>query len=241
MTTVTNQVMTTDEYDKFKVLIGNRDLNRLHLQRLEKSILKNPLFTTIMVNEKFEIIDGQHRFNIIKKHKLPLNYIICQGYGLDEVHVLNANQKKFDAIDYLDGYVKQGLPEYIKFKNFMDKFDFKIMVCLSLLRNTAQNGTNTRDFYEGTFVCQNIAKAEKLAKDLIKIRSLFEDADKTLFVTAYLTVTKSPNWNADEFIEKLKIQKGKLEIQGKASQYVTLIEDIFNYKRREKVSLRYSK
>lgn len=241
MTKTINQVFTTDEYHNFKTLSGNRNLNRLHLQRLEKSILANPLFTTIMVNEKFEIIDGQHRFDIIKKHKLPLNYIICEGYGLNEVHVLNANQKKFDAIDYLDGYVKQGLPEYIKFKNFMDKFDLKIMVCISLLRNTAQNDKSSRSFYNGTFKCQDIDKAEKLARDLIKIKNLFEPADKHLFVTAYMTVSKSPNWNADEFIDKLKIQKGKLEIQAKAVYYVNLIEEIFNYKRREKVSLRYSK
>lgn len=240
MTQTTNQVFTTDEYDNFKTLSGNRNVNQLHLKRLEKSILKNPLFTVIMVNERFEIIDGQHRFEIIKKHKLPLNYIVCKGYGINEVHILNANQKKFDAIDYLDGYVKQGIPEYIKFKNFMDRYKFGINTCISLWRGGVQNDSKSRHFYSGNFKCADYQQAEKLAIGLVKIKAIFPDADRQTFVCAYLAVSKSSNWDVDEFVDKLKFQKGKLLPGLKARDFITIIEEIYNFKRREKVSLKYS-
>jgi ParB-like chromosome segregation protein Spo0J len=82
-----NQVHTTTDYFLFKSIDGNRNKNLLHINRLRESMSKNYLFTVIIVNENYEIIDGQHRFDVIQELKLPLNYIVCKGYGLKEVHV----------------------------------------------------------------------------------------------------------------------------------------------------------
>ena len=87
------QVHTTEDYFMFKPIDGNRNKNLLHINRLKKSMAENYLFTVIIVNEKYEIIDGQHRFHVIEELKLPLNYIVCKGYALEEVHILNANSK----------------------------------------------------------------------------------------------------------------------------------------------------
>ena len=43
----------------------------------------------------------------------------------------------------------------------------------------------------------------------------------------------------DEFIKKLKIQSTKLVDCINQDQYTMLIEDIYNFKRKEKVNLRY--
>ena len=64
---VINHVHTTTDYFLFKPINGNRNINRLHLSRLKKSIEENYLFTVIIVNENYEIIDGQHRFECIKE------------------------------------------------------------------------------------------------------------------------------------------------------------------------------
>lgn len=87
------QVHTTTFYPLFKPIDGNRTLNTLHLNRLRNAMVDNYLFTVIIVNERYEIIDGQHRFECIKELGYPLHYIICKGYGLDEVHILNQNSK----------------------------------------------------------------------------------------------------------------------------------------------------
>ena len=100
------QILTTNNYELFKSIDGNRNVNELHLSRLKKSIQKKYLFTFILVNEKHHIIDGQHRFEVIKELGLPLNYVVCKGYGINEVHQLNENSKNWNADDYLDGYCK---------------------------------------------------------------------------------------------------------------------------------------
>ena len=83
MVKYSNQVHKTTDYFLFKPIDGNRNKNLLHINRLKKSISENYLFTVIIVNENYEIIDGQHRFECIKELELPLYYITCKGYGLN--------------------------------------------------------------------------------------------------------------------------------------------------------------
>lgn len=79
------QVHTTKNYYLFKTINGNRDINQLHLTRLSESFKKRHLITIIIVNERFEIIDGQHRFLVSKDLNLPVYYTILKNYGLNEV------------------------------------------------------------------------------------------------------------------------------------------------------------
>jgi hypothetical protein len=49
----------------------------------------------------------------------------------------------------------------------------------------------------------------------------------------------NPNFEFTELIQKLKIQPTALQHCTDVAQYVALIEEIYNYKRRDKVNLRY--
>ena len=118
-----SQVHTTMDYAKFKSISGNRQINRLHFNRLKNSIAENYLFTTIIVNENYEIIDGQHRFQCIKELQKPLHYIVCKGYGINEVQRLNVNTKNWTTFDYINGYIDLGLRDYAVYKEFQNKYN----------------------------------------------------------------------------------------------------------------------
>jgi ParB-like chromosome segregation protein Spo0J len=80
------EILKTSDYTLFRTIEGNRNINLLHLNRLRQSMLEKYLFTIIIVNENMEIIDGQHRFTVCRELGLPVYYVICQDYGLAEVH-----------------------------------------------------------------------------------------------------------------------------------------------------------
>jgi ParB-like chromosome segregation protein Spo0J len=82
---VVNQVNQTNDYEMFKTLDGNRTVNKLHVSRLKESFKTAYLLSPILINQQNQIIDGQHRFEAAKILGLPVNYIICNDYGLKEV------------------------------------------------------------------------------------------------------------------------------------------------------------
>ena len=62
-----NQVLMTNDYSMFESMSGNRDVNDLHIKRLKESMQEKYISVPIIVNEKNQIIDGQHRFQSAKE------------------------------------------------------------------------------------------------------------------------------------------------------------------------------
>lgn len=238
MVKYSNQVHTTTDYFLFKSIDGNRNKNLLHINRLKKSMAENYLFTIIIVNENYEIIDGQHRFEVIQELKLPLNYIVCNGYGLNEVHILNQNSKTWTSDDYLDGYCKLGYKDYLKYKEFKELYGIGHYECMWLL-NGSQLSNPTQVFFTGEFKIKNYNEACNIIEKIMLVEPYYEDWKRRSFILAMLQLFKNPNFELTEFLQKLKLQPTALSNCSTTNQYVSLIEEIYNYRRREKVNLRY--
>jgi hypothetical protein len=233
-----NQVHTTTDYFLFKSIDGNRNKNLLHINRLKKSISENYLFTIIIVNEKYEIIDGQHRFDVIQELKLPLHYVICKGYGLSQVHILNQNSKTWNMDDYLEGYCSLGYADYIKYKAFKEDYNIGHNETLTLLCGVSKGGKN-EEFFNGSFKIKNLVEAKKNIEKIALSSSYYNGWKRRGFIFAMLGMFKNKSFDMNEFIQKLKQQPTSLKDCPTTSAYIVLIEEIYNYRRREKINLRY--
>jgi hypothetical protein len=237
------QVHTTKDYSLFKTLNGNRDVNQLHLTRLKESMKKNHLTTIIMVNEKFEIIDGQHRFLISQELKLPINYIISKNYGLAEVQILNANMKNWTIVDYVNGYCDLGFKDYEIYREFINEYGFTNQVALFLLSGEFACGTSevsiSTKFKEGKFKINDLNNSKKMADKIMMIEPYYKGFLRRSSIYALIGMFKNENFEFTEFLAKLKQQPTTLQDCTNVSQYKSLIEEIYNYRRREKVNLRY--
>lgn len=238
MAKYSNQVQTTKNYGMFSKLDGNREPNLLHLKRLTSSMSERYLFTVIIVNEKMQVIDGQHRLSACIELGLPVYYIVVNGYGLKEVQILNANSKTWNHADYLQGYCDLGYTEYIKFREFKDTYQLQHSDCLLLLCGS-DNGDICKDFYNGTLKIKNLNDAEDMAIKLQMIGNYFDGYKASSFVRVMRQMMLRDNFVFSEFISKLQLQPTALKACVRASEYKLLIEDIYNYKRREKVNLRF--
>lgn len=232
------KVYTTKNYDQFRHLDDNRDINQLHLERLKESMQDVYLFNPIIVNENLEVIDGQHRLEDCRQLNLPVRYISVDGYGIREVQVMNANSKNWGPKDYLQSYVKNGYPEYITYKSFQEKYGFDHQVNLILLNNSdKRNGYD--EFNSGKFKVHNLRKAERVANYLMQIKPYYSGYRRRSFVYAILSIIDKPGFTLDELLAKIKLQPSALVDCTSTEKYRELLEDIYNYRRRDKINLRF--
>jgi hypothetical protein len=233
-----NKVYKTSDLTIFKTLDGNRDVIQSHLKRLSKSMKDRKLFSPIIVNEKMEVIDGQHRLMASKNNNVAIEYIIVNGYGLKEVQILNANSKNWNSDDYMNGYCDLKNQEYIKYKDFKDTYGFGHSECQALLSN--QISSNLQPvFNSGQFKIKDYKKAVDMAERITMISEFYNGYKRRSFVFALMALFNNDVFEFTQFIQKLKIQPTALVDCTTASAYLLLIEDIYNYKSRNKVSLRY--
>lgn len=251
-----NQVYKTNDLSIFKQIKGNRPPNPQHIRRLASSIEKNGMLQNpILVNGKMEVIDGQHRLKAAEKTNSPVFYIVIQGYKIEEVQILNLNQKNWTSKDFMHGYAEMGVESYVKLKNFYEKNNmFNITDCISLCSNLPSNNygvnkkfdkrrgkeTNQSEvFEEGTWRGRDFDLAQDWADKIKMVEMYYQGYNKSTFVKTIIGLLNRDNFDFYEFLGKLKIQPGKMVDCSNINQCRMLIEEIYNYRRREKVNLRY--
>lgn len=243
-------IFETNDYDRFSFLDGNRGINDLHVKKLKQSMEAVYLFALIIINEFYQIIDGQHRFLAAKELGLPIRFTIIEGASLADVHRYNAINRVWKDEDYLIGYCDLGYLYYVKMKEFMDKFpEFSILSALRILTQLSsgvKQGTvdgkkvgNAGDFRSGKFIIPDLPKSYEIAERLQMFKPYFEGYTDPTFISAMLKIFSNPDYNHAEMLTKLRIQPTALIPQRNIEQYRLLVEDIYNWRRRTKVNLRF--
>ena len=238
---IAGQIFYTTDYEIFKELLGNRDIDERHVQKLIKSMREEYLEIPIQVNQSMEVIDGQHRLAACKQLGLPIYYTVSKGAGLEETQRQNALSKKWTMIDVLDSYCKRDFDDYIKTKSFIYDYGFTLYQSLQIL-NLNQIGRDVNVIFRlGNFEIKDLKKSQKIAKDLIKLKEFVPVNDIIVFRSFLILLTKSEEFNADVFIEKVKYQSQKFKKQRDVKMQIEVIEDIYNYRNRSKINLRIIK
>ena len=249
-----NKVYKTSDLSMFNPTKGNRPTNPNHIRKLAHSITVNGLLQNpIIVNEKMNVIDGQHRLKAAKEAKSSIYYIIVKDYGLKEVQTLNLNQMNWNKKDFMNGYADMGISAYVKLRNFsLKNNDISLSNCISLCSNRDNTNfnisnkfragkdkpTNLKEvFIEGTWLGYDFTLAQEIADKLKMIKPYYDGYNRTNFIKALLGILKNKEFDFDVFLKKLKIKK--LEDCLSITEYKLLIEEIYNYKSRNKVNLRY--
>ena len=146
------KIYKTKDYTLFKQLEGNRGISRGRINGIIRSIQKVGYITNpIIINENFEIIDGQGRFEACKSLGLPVLYLIHKGAGLDECVSMNVSMKNWETMDFINSYAEQGNVYYQQLLLLADAYkNIPIQAICGLLRNVVvTNGQNMRFIREG--------------------------------------------------------------------------------------------
>lgn len=230
--TVNQTVKSTRDYNKFKTLIGNRQINLQHLARLKQSMKEEYLFSPIIVNSKYEVIDGQHRLRAAKELGLHVNYIICDDYGNTEIHRYNVNLKNWNVADFAAGFIELGNEHYIQYKKFIDRYKFGHFESMLLL--SGNNDSNaTKAFREGNFKVRNYEYACSLAESITSIGEFYEGYKRRSFVYAVLTLIRTQKIEIPKLLKKLRYQSKKMVDCTTTKQYQDLLLEIYTYKDRK--------
>lgn len=253
--TKVNEVYKTSDLSMFKSIDGNRVPNLQHIKRLADSIrVYGMKCNPILVNEKMQVIDGQHRLMAAKETNSFVYYIIVSGYNLQEVHTLNLNQKNWTKRDYMEGYANMGIDSYIQLKKFVEKNqDFTFTDCIALCSNKStiagslfseqfrgNKKFNTAQVFEqGSWIGKDFDLAQEWANKIKLIKPFFIGYNKTIFVGTMIMLFQNKLFDFNEFMHKLRLQPTALVDCANRNQMKVLIEDIYNYKSRNKVNLRY--
>lgn len=237
---------STKDYSLFKVLKGNRTISPFHIENLKKSIqTRNHLdIYPVIVNEKFEVIDGQHRLEAAKQLGLEVHYALKEGLNYIDAMILNACSDNWELNEYLEGFCKNGLQPYLEFKKLLTDCRLTIRrfehVCSKDQKNLLKE-----KFKKGEF--KVVEDKEKLADICKKTESVIKFLDETLIREQKSFLHKDNFWKAlvnfysikdvdhDKFMEKLSVKYQSIGPMSGHKDYLTTFLQIYNWKAKARV------
>ena len=223
----------------FRHLEENRFVNEPHVQALMESYTKDGyLFTIIYVNEKLEIIDGQHRCEAAKRMGLPVYFMIMPGWGIKEVTILNVNSRNWTIVDFMETHAKAGNPNYVRFKEFYISQEFDVTSCQLIVFGKRSAGyAGTDEFRLGLMQVdeQQLTDAYLKVKKIEDFQLFHPNGWKSRnFVEAMLTLFKAKGYDHEHMVLKLQTYPDLLLAGAKSlrvEEYLGLFLDKYNFRR----------
>lgn len=227
MTGTTNQYITED-YSAFLLLPGNRHIDQSQVKKLMKDMTeKGNLIDKfpIWVNERMEVLDGQHRLEALKRLGWPVVYEV-KDMTVAEVRALNSSHKNWSWRDYAISYSDLGNENYTRFLNLVQHFNLGF----SIIIHYAESGTNrgrSGVFYSGEYVLKDQKRAYDLLKQYSEVSEAADHHSRN-FAYAMRDVMKNENYDHKRMVEKMRKYGNRLKQYANMPDYQRAIEDIYN-------------
>lgn len=238
-------IFATTDYDKFKFLQGNRKLRLNNLDKMRESMIEEQLVIPICVNEKFEIIDGQHRYTICKELNKPVYYYIQEGYGLDQVERANRSNTNWQLNDFLQSFALKGNSNYKMVGDIMDTYN---VLASDVIKAIAKFNNTTALQVTQEFKEEKVEINDELYDRLItffEALTLFEDFslyNKTKFISSFLDLYTYPKYNHKIMEAKYAKLSNQLRHCTTKDDYLDLLcNKIYSGKRVSKDNIYYNK
>lgn len=227
-------IQETKNYALFKLMEGNREVNSAHLNKIIESMKEKYLISPIIVNEDFEIMDGQHRFNSCRELGTPILFIQVKGYGLEEVQRYNVNSRNWNPNDYMTSFIELGNDKYKLYQTVKETFGFTHSGTLALLSGGKSDGKNDLlKFRKGNIdVTKDTEKIFKIGRMIQDFGKFYDGYKRPAFFRACLNLFKNKKYDHDVMIQKLSRQTDRMKHCVTVEGYLRIFEEIFNHHSR---------
>lgn len=232
------ELLSTDNYDRFKYLDYNRHLNEGLVSRLVYSIGEIGYIQgkPVIVDPNMNVIDGQHRLEACKRLGIPVYYVIEKADAQKTMMHLNAQQTNWRTIDYVESWATKGIKCYELLKKFEETFKLGITNSMQIFFNSRDGKTVLPQLREGKTFTTN-KDAYDIARFILKCDSV-PYHKSSFFIRA---VVKAYPLLNDEQKEKVLAGIMALPQQATTAAYLACFENIVNKKQREKNKISLTK
>jgi len=235
-------IKKSKNYEMFIFRDDNREkIDQTHVRKLMHSIeMRNLLeFRPIVVNEKMEVIDGQHRLLAAKALGIEIYYEIQKNIEITDIIPLNV-AKNWTFSDYLNFYVKNKNEHYVKLKEIMTTYNLSIKIALRICSNDNIETLHS-NFRSGNFVFQdkNIEHDMNLAWDTVNCIRRFNGyspyALSGRFWLSMLKLFKHPDFSEKRWRTNMEILVSKFGPKSNIKAFDEMFLEIYNYRNSSKL------
>jgi len=227
------EILKTYDYELFDIMNTNREINWKKVNDIVNNFDdKISKATPIIVNDKYEIIDGQHRYHVCEQLGKPIYFM--KFNGLDVTHSIEMNKRKSDwiAMDFIQSFAKRGYREYQYLLNFMESR--KLTIKATLLLSHRNGGEMYEAIRNGNYSNDKKHIGETNYRKIKQFKPYFQHWENAYFISAFVRINRKENYDHNYMIEKMEFCRDLLYRTHTIEHYTEMLVNIYNRKLRTK-------
>ncbi len=234
-----NIILSTNDYNLFSPIIGNRNLNASKIEKICNDVVGGfnmlpyyPIIVYLDDDKNHKIIDGQHRFEVSKKTNNPVYYVICENISLKQIAILNSRGEKWKATDFLNCYIKLGIKDYQDVKDIMSKYQVNIKLAVDLLYDYKHHGgaPTSELFQDGNFKTNFYSETVDLLELVKSVFGRYRFCFDRYLVGAVIKLLSVGKCDFERLAQKINQAPMMMDKQGDLKSYLNNIERVYNFK-----------
>lgn len=236
------QVYYTIDLNIFKEITANREVDRRHVKQLVAAIKRNNLLRVnpILVDRKMNVIDGQHRLEAARILKEGIYYMVDEHISQSDIATLNSNQNNWKPADYVNYYAIEKTYGFDKISKLLSIYPWlNITAALSLISSIP--GRKTTEIREGKLDVSNYENAVDICEKIERLRDDYPFVTVGKFLSVFRKLTECDQFNWEQFINKIELNRRGFYQCAKSIQYLEMIEELYNRGSHEKNKVYFSK
>lgn len=222
-----NIIHETSDYGKFKTLPHNRPLVQSHVRRLVASMSERPHLRParpVLVNEKNEVVDGQHRLKASEINGQSVYYMMVPGLTIDDARLLNALQRTWGLLDYAYSYASSKVPAYVQ---FVDTYEAHKLPPSIIMEYMLSGARKTHNFRIGEFKAVDQKVLDVQLDNTEEILTAFPVGARAYTIAAAFRAAQNVK-GYDHNRMMNKISKQTLSLQADRVNYIRELERAYN-------------
>ena len=236
MTTYTTEkVGTTKDYSVFRYFDRNRVISDKDVEALRKDMNERGQLERVIVNEKWFVIDGQHRIEARKRDKKPVDFRIKRGASIIDVTAINNTGKGWNNSAWLRNYSHEEHENhrpYRQYATFKRKHGFTESICMALLSEDFHD-YGRKAFKKGTFKVKNLERADQTAEEVAELIAIEKRLNALKAVLGFLQLRTLSNFKFNVFKSQLERYKKRIPTCLNINDWIdAFIDEVYNYNLR---------
>ena len=211
-------VNTTTNLEQFTFHTLNRHVNRAHVKKLAKSILKIGQKVPITVTTNNVIIDGQHRYEAIKMliesgEKVRISFI-RKNMKIGDIAEINAHQLQWRNADWIDYHAATGNENYKQLIAIAEEYKpLKVSALAPFIHDDDEAFLITNHLTSGQLKVKLTEEKRYILEQLVSLNQFNSAFSQKAVLVAIMWLRRDENFNAKRLFDKLNANLHSIRLQ----------------------------
>jgi len=227
------ETLMTRDYNNFKLIVSNRDVQNQHYERLKKSIKEHGQMVPIIVDGNGNVYEGQHRLLACKELNIPVRFIVNPVISLDDISELNSQSRNWKIDDYLKHHAERDVKDYIKLREIINQHkELNLDTTHFITIFSSDSGKVIKNFQDGKYTITQEARGKEVLALYYLIKDFVDTNPSQIFFRS-LAKLLARKVNIERLVSKVKMRRFRKIDTANIRYYMLEWEEVYNFKEKK--------